>query len=730
MYINGMAWLFGFTIFLSSSLLFLLEPMCAKMLLPTLGGAPSVWNTCMMFFQAGLLLGYGYVHFGIRFLGAKRHALVQLLFMIFAFWLFTIPMDSIDSPPVSPLLWLMRILLNTIGLPFFVVASCAPLLQRWYVQASGGEDPYFLYAVSNLGSFAALVLYPFLLEPNLSLNQQADLWFWGYAALLLMCLTCSLTLAKSQITIGEPRAVRPRSSSKSLRWVLLALAPSSLMLSVTTYLTSDIAAIPLLWVIPLGLYLLTFTLVFARRQIIPHGAMIRWMPMVVVVLALVILLEATEPMILILSLHLLGFFWLALVCHGELARTRPPSDRLTEFYLWITLGGVLGGVFNVLIAPLVFKNMGEYPMMLALACLLRPGETAALTPRRSPYALLSNLGPPMLVGGLTLGLIFLARGVGLPAGPLTVGLGFVPPLLFVYFLQNRPLQFGLSFGMIFLASCFYPGVDGPPLYSERTFFGIHRVTEQAGYRKLFHGNTLHGEQSLDPERRREPLTYYYRTGPIGQVLTSLKGDPRLRRVGLIGLGTGALAAYAGPGDDWTFFEIDPAVAHIAAPATGLFTYLKDCQGQTDVVLGDARLTLQRHPDKFGVLVVDAFGSDAIPLHLLTREALQIYLAHLETNGILMFHISNRYVNLEPVLANLAQDAQPPLLCTIQKDLVVGVEAQRGKAPSVWVLLARKEKDLGPLAKDGRWRLARPRPDLEVWTDDFSNLASVLDFGDR
>ncbi len=684
----------------------------------------------MVFFQAGLLLGYGYAHFGVRLLGVKRQALLQLLLMLLALWFFTVPLDSNDAPPASPALWLLRSLLKTIGLPFFVVASCAPLLQRWYVQASGNKDPYFLYAVSNLGSFAALVLYPLLLEPNLPLNSQADLWFWGYAALLLLCLACSLTLVKSPISIGEPRAVRPRSSSTPLRWFLLALAPSSLMLSVTTYLTSDIAAIPLLWVIPLGLYLLTFTLVFARRQIIPHALMIRWMPMVVVVLAVVILLEATEPMKLIMSLHLLGFFWLALVCHGELARTRPYADRLTEFYLWITLGGVLGGVFNVLIAPLVFKNMGEYPMMIALACLLRPGVTGALAPRRSPFAFLSNLGPPMLVGGLTLGLVFLARGVGLPAGPLTVGLAFVPPLLFVYFLQNQPLPFGLSFAMVFLASYFYPGVHGSPLYSERTFFGIHRVTEQAGYRKLFHGNTLHGEQSLDPKRRREPLTYYYPTSPVGQVLTSLKGDPRLRRVGLIGLGTGALAAYAGPGDYWTFFEIDPAVAHIAAPATGLFTYLKDCQGQTDVVLGDARLTLQRHPDKFGILVVDAFGSDAIPLHLLTREALQIYLAHLQTDGILMFHISNRYVDLEPVLANLAQAAKPPLICRIQKDLVVGDEAQRGKAPSVWVLMARSEKDLGPLAKDGRWRLARPRPDLEVWTDDFSNLASVLDFGDR
>jgi hypothetical protein len=282
--------------------------------------------------------------------------------------------------------------------------------------------------------------------------------------------------------------------------------------------------------------------------------------------------------------------------------------------------------------------------------------------------------------------------------------------------------------LVLLVGSLYPGIRGEFVYRQRSFFGIHRVTDQGGYRKLFNGNTLHGEQSLDAARRHEPLTYYHPTGPIGQVMTLLKGDDRLRRVALIGLGTGALASYAQPGQHWTFFEIDLAVAHIAAPATRLFTYLKDSPGQVDVILGDARLTLHQQPERFGMIVIDAFGSDSIPLHLLTREALQVYLDHLEDNGILAFHISNKYVDLEPVLANLAADAGSEFACQIEYDLDVGDEGMKGKSPSIWLLMARRASALPPAAKNGRWRAARARAGLGVWTDDFSNVMSVLRLG--
>ena len=330
---------------------------------------------------------------------------------------------------------------------------------------------------------------------------------------------------------------------------------------------------------------------------------------------------------------------------------------------------------------------------------------------------------------MTLLLILVTGNLALEPGPLSVAAIFGLPLLLVYFLQNQPFAFGGSLGLVLLVGSLYPGIRGEFVYRQRSFFGIHRVTDQGGYRKLFNGNTLHGEQSLDPARRQIPLTYYYPTGPIGQVMTALKGDNRLRRVALIGLGTGALASYAQPGQHWTFFEIDPAVAHIAAPATGVFTYLKDSPGQADVILGDARLTLHQQTERFGMIVVDAFGSDSIPLHLLTREALRVYLDHLEDTGILAFHISNKYVDLEPVLANLAADAGAEFACKIEYDLDVGDEIMKGKSPTIWLLMARRAGDLPTAISSGHWRDAHARPDLGVWTDDFSNVVSVLRFRD-
>lgn len=726
MYSPRFAWLFASTLLLSSSLLFFVQPLCAKMLLPTLGGTPAVWSTCMVFFQAGLLGGYAYAHWGPRALGVVRHGLVHMGLLGAALLTLPLALPRDVAPPATPVLWLIQALLVGVGLPFVLVASCAPLLQRWYMGASGDQDPYFLYAASNLGSFGALMLYPFVVEPNLTLAEQADLWKLGYVLLVAATVACALCLRGSQGIGPRNEPGRPTSASPTLgmrlRWLLLSLAPSSLMLSVTNYLTTDIAAIPLLWVVPLAIYLATFTLVFARRPLIPHQFMVRWLPLVVVVLAIILLQEASEPVFVVMGLHLIGLFWLAMVCHGELARTRPPADRLTEFYLWLAIGGVLGGIFNVLLAPLLFKSFAEYPIMIALACLLRPAQVLTPSPRMDVVG-------PLGVGILTMVLVCLGRVLELDPGPLSVAFMFAVPLLVAYFMQHGAYRFGACIAFIVAASAFYPGIHGAAIYRERSFFGVHRVTERDGFRKLFHGNILHGQQSLDWRHRAEPLTYYSRTGPIGQVLTALQGDKRLERVGLIGLGTGALASYAEPGQHWTFFEIDPAVAHLASPAAGLFTYLRDCRGRVDVVLGDARLTLNQQSDTFGVLVIDAFGSDAIPLHLVTREALTGYLTHLSAHGMLAFHISNRYVDLEPVLANLAADAG--LVCWIQKDLGPQDAAggQSGKSPSVWVVMTRTPAALAPLAASPRWETARPRPSLGVWTDDFSNLVSVLRAGD-
>ena len=737
---------FSLTLFLSAALFFLAQPMCAKMLLPRLGGAPGVWNTCMVFFQAGLLAGYAYAHAGPRLLGKKLHALIHLGLLALALVFLPIALGQEDPPATSyPAFWLMATLVLAAGLPFFLVASTAPLLQSWYAASGrpGSQDPYFLYAASNLGSLLALASYPILLEPNVILPRQSLAWSIGYGLLLILTAVCALDLWRSNQparATSVPVARAPNWYSR-LRWILLALVPSSLMLSVTTYLTTDIASIPLFWVVPLGLYLLTYILVFSTR----YSGLSRYfksgLPLVALLLVVALLSEANEPLVLVMALHLAGFFCIAMACHGELAGSRPPVQFLTEYYFWLALGGVLGGIFNALVAPLIFNSIAEYPLMLVLACILVGGRGSsqaperAATPRERPGEPLPDgrgsfsywdLVLPALLAVFTLGLVMGGRHYALDPGPISVAVIFAVPIVVAYTFIDRPLRFGLGLGAILLASTFYSGIHGQILLRERTFFGVHRVTEKDGYRFFVHGTTVHGQQSLDPQRQNEPLTYYHRgsvelkhpPSPIGQLFQSLKDDPRLERVGLIGLGTGALACYSEKNQQWTFFEIDPAVIAIARDR---FTYLGHARGEVRIVPGDGRLSLAQSTDSFGLIVVDAFSSDAIPLHLLTREALAIYRSKLRKDGILAFHISNRYVDLEPVLANLAKDAG--MVCLVQRD---GNKDQKaGLWASDWVLLANTAEDLKSITAAGNWQPARGNDALAVWTDDFSNLFSVF-----
>lgn len=724
-----MVWLFGLTLFLSSALLFLVEPMIGRLILPLLGGTPAVWNTCLVFFQAVLLGGYVYAHALPSWLGERRHALlhVVLLFLPLIFLPIALPRDWTPPEESSPVFWVLGLLLVSIGLPFFLVSTSAPLLQRWFAGSHhpSSSDPYYLYAASNLGSLTALLGYPLLVEPLLSLAGQSRLWTAGYLVLLLLTAGCAMWFWKSAAPAPtknlstEPHRPAPPAAKRRLHWLLLAFVPSSLMLSVTTYLTTDIAAYPLLWVLPLALYLLTFVLAFARKQWISPHFLARWMPAVVLVVFLVLLSEATEPILLLLALHLLGLFWISLVCHTTLAQDRPPSEHLTEFYLWLSLGGVLGGLFNALVAPLLFSSIAEYPLVLVLACLLRPAP--AQTPRLLDVAL------PLGVGALTLALIWSGQTLHLEPGPISIGWMFAAPLVVCYTFLERPLRFGLGVGALMLAASAYSGVHGRTLYRARSFYGVHRVTldPTGSYHVLVHGDTIHGQQSIAPERACEPLSYYSRTGPIGAVFQALQGDERLQRVGVVGLGSGALACYAEPGQHWTFYEIDPAVVSIARDS-GQFTFLTCGAVQPDIVLGDARLQLARSTEHYGLLVLDAFSSDAIPAHLLTREALRIYLDHVDAEGILAFNVSSRYLDLESVLANLAGHAEPPLVCFAQQDLAVGpTDRQLGKSPSHWVVMARRREALTKVLRRGNWHQVRPRADRAVWTDDYCNLLSVL-----
>jgi hypothetical protein len=497
------------------------------------------------------------------------------------------------------------------------------------------------------------------------------------------------------------------------------------MLGVTTYLTTDIAPMPLLWVIPLALYLLTFILVFSRRAIVSHSLMLRLLPVLALIMTVLLFAEDMRPPIwLLIPLHLLTFFVAAMVCHGQLAKDRPSTTHLTEFYLWLALGGVLGGLFNAIIAPLVFRHVAEYPLALVLACLLRPRSKHGKEGGRRRWL---DLVLPLGVGGLTAIIVLTLQGIGMKPGQLSVSLMAGIPAVLCFTLVDRPVRFALGLGAVLLAGVFYAGSQGQTIHIERDFFGVVRVTQdsQKRFYQLLHGKTIHGRQSLDPEHRREPLAYFHRSGPMGRIFEVFNPLHPEARVGVVGLGAGSLAAYAQPKQKWKFYEIDPAVDRIAHNHD-YFTFLEDCRaGEPEVVLGDARLRLQDEPDDyFDILFLDAFSSDAVPVHLLTREALKLYTSKVKNSGFLCFNVSNRYVNLPPVLANLAEDAD--LNCIFREDLGSALgEKEQGKEPSQWILMARRQTDLTPFTKRGLWEVLRGKSGARVWTDDYSNILEVF-----
>jgi hypothetical protein len=756
--------LFSITLFVSAALLFCVQPLIAKMILPLLGGSPAVWNTCMVFFQALLLAGYAYAHATTAWLGVRRQAVLHLgllLLPVATLPLLTLPLhvapeetrtiafpppqwvvESLGTPPAeaNPIPWLLALLLLSVGLPFFLLATSAPLLQKWFANTGhpAAGDPYFLYAASNLGSMLALLGYPLLLEPTLPLLYQAWFWATGYGLLVVLTVSCAAVMWRSSgfrvQGSGFRSAPLARSASEEslsltpirrLRWVALAFVPSSLLLGVTTYITTDIASLPLLWVVPLALYLLTFILVFARKPIVPHSLMVAVMPLLIVVLVFT-MLPIFKPTLIGIPLHLATFFVVAMVCHGELAQDRPPPAHLTEFYLWLSVGGVLGGLLNALVAPLLFNGVAEYPLALVLACLLRPGEANAKhdAPNRWLDGVLP-LGLAALLAGLILGLRALPASETI--GILLLG-SFLIGLLCCYSFKARPLRLALGIAAILLASDLYEHVSNRFLYRKRSFFGVMRIRDnpEGNFRELVHGNTIHGRQSLDPDQRGEALTYFHRTGPAGQIVAAFAEPvPRPREVTVIGLGAGSLASYGQEGEHWTFYEIDPAVVALACDL-GYFTFWRDSPARLDYILGDARIQLRQARDgQYGLLVIDAFSSDSIPLHLINKQALRLYLRKLADNGILAFHISNRHLDLKPVLANLARDAD--LMCLSRDDLNVSDDEKRlGKLQSQWIVMARHEAALGSLAKNReQWQPLPGQPGAAVWTDDFSNITKVI-----
>jgi hypothetical protein len=761
-------------LFLSAAILFAIEPMFTKMVLPLMGGTPAVWNTAVMFFQAVLLAGYLYAHLLSRVKGLRNQALVHVGVLLVGLLFLPVHVGLAWTPTASahPVPWLIALLAISIGMPFFAISATAPLLQSWFSRSDHphASDPYFLYVSSNIGGLTALLAYPVFVEPTFGLTLQGQLWTIGYTLLVAMIALYSLSLwtARRKRGSGEIAEIAasldmmPLSSlsdrvtwTTRARWVALAFVPSALLLAVTLHISTDVAAAPFLWIAPLLLYSLSFILVFARRPLLKHKWMLMLQPWVYALAALHF--TQREPLCFVLPLHLLTLFLAAMVCHGELVRRRPAAERLTEFYFWMSAGGLLGGVFCVLIAPVLFNSVFEYPLVLVLGCFLLPSSARSGIVGRWFSLAVSRVGGPCQVSALRR--LRYGLDVALPAafaglyylvqrhqdwwdvgriGPIKIGRGEVGPIetgpilfcltigLVLYAFRKRPLRFTLAFGVLIFSMVYRNEMDNQ-LFRQRSFFGVYTVTADGQKHNLYHGTTLHGNQDMDPNNLRTPRTYYDREGPLAQVFESLRTVRKLQHVGVMGLGTGTTSCYHEPNETMTFFEIDPTMERIARDPK-LFRYLELCGPDVNVVIGDGRqnLSLTRN-GTFDLLVLDAFSSDAIPVHLLTREALAIYLHKVAPGGIVLFHISNRFVDLEPVVANLAADAGAAALLQ-EYSPSSEQESAAGACASTWVAVARERADLGLLEANERWH----PPDLDdrvgIWTDDYSNIFRTLIWG--
>ena len=700
-----------------------------------------------MYFQAALLGGYLYVHVTSTYLDIRRQGILHLILLTLALLALPIAIPPGWTPPDSGhvVAWLAALLTVAVGVPFLILSATAPLLQRWMAGTDhlGARDPYVLYSASNAGSLLGLLAFPIVLEPELRLGQQSVLWTAGYVVLTLLMAACVVLLWRqsrgrgvSADAAGSPDepvqgttpSAAPNAAPAAVpslrdraRWVALAFVPSSLLLGVTTYLSTDVAAVPLLWVVPLTLYLLTFIIVFARRSLLTPRVALLLHTLLVPTFVVVVFWQLALDQRWQYPLHLGIFAVTALVLHGELAAARPSPTHLTEYYLWIALGGALGGAFNALLAPLLFHTVVEYQWMVVLACFLRPSR-----PERDAGWLerLQSLSTAALPALLLAVVAILRLGSHRVLGISVAWLATVTAASIVIAQRSNALRFGASVTGLAAAGLllFQPSRD--VLFADRSFFGAYRVTRAGPVRLLWHGTTIHGAQYADSGRRTRPLTYYHPAGPVGQVFQALGSRLGGRRIGAVGLGAGSLLCYGRPGQEWTFFEIDPLIVRVARDPA-YFTYLRDCPVRANVVLGDARLTLAREPSRrFALLVLDAFSSDAIPVHLLTREALVLYGRLLEPDGALLIHVSNKHLDLEPVVAALARDAG--LVAFASEHEVDPAREDRDMDYSCdWVLLTRRREDAGPLAGDARWKQLTAGPGQQSWTDDYSNVFRAM-----
>jgi spermidine synthase len=706
----------------SAFLLFLVEPMFAKMILPRLGGAANVWITAMLFYQFMLFLGYGYAHL-LGHLAPFRQWQVHIALVLLSTLVLPLAVPTDWSPPQqgNPSLALLGMMTLELGAPFAILSATAPLVQRWLFISRPMEDPYLLYAFSNAGSFAALFSYPLILEPNLSLAVQSRFWAVGFV------LFGAALLFAGPLLRGA--AYDPVSTQDALpwrfawRWLALAALPSSLMLSTSSFLTTDVASIPLLWVIPLALYLTTFILAFSGASERVGSWAARYYPVVLVPLCMAlapVLGKSKANPAFLLPLPLSAFFLAALLCHCELARIKPKASQLTLYFLVVSCGGALGGAFNSLLAPVIFADVYEFPIGLALACLALP----ASGPRYSVLAL-------VVAGSAGVASALAERFPLFADGSLTTHLQIIYKALMVvgvlalWQIRRFPMALALGVAAFLLVPIFGLSSDGV-FYTERNFYGVNRVSDdiKTGVRTLEHGTTVHGLMALAPEHRLTLLGYHNPAGPLGEATRLYTTRPNAR-IAMVGLGAGEMLCNVPAGAHFDFYELDPAVARIANDRS-LFPFLAECPAGHTLILGDGRLQMQRAPDAaYDVIIVDAFTSDAIPHHLMTREALAEYMRKLKSDGLLLLHISSRYFNLSPAIAAEARELE--LAGAIK--LHAGGVVEKTTLPisgTLVVALARTPAVLSSLYSNG-WKRMKPIAGGAACTDDWCDLLSALIF---
>ncbi|KAF1079869.1 MAG: hypothetical protein GQF41_3767 [Candidatus Rifleibacterium amylolyticum] len=764
-----MIYLYSGCIFLSAFLLFLVQPMIGKMFLPWVGGSSAAWNTCMFFFQALLLAGYGYTHLSLSRLGVKKQSFLQFPLMLLA--LLFLPFIYSNSVPVpeDPSLWLLVQLLKTIGLPFFVIAGIAPLLQVWFANTGHirSQNPFFLYAASNTGSLFALLAYPTLLEPSFDLATQTRIWTGGYLLLTILMALCYAQTKKSEAgsdtSENTESKAQPPATRTILFWVAAAFVPSSLLLAVTQYVTTDLVPVPLFWIIPLMIYLITFIVAFSEN-LAPRALTFSRVSLLVILsfLSLYLFVEINFFWFSVV-VHLFTLFSVAMFCHCAIAERKPAVSHLTSYYLWISFGGVLGGFFNSLVAPLIFSDYLEYPLLIVLSCLIidrfnnsqsesagenagkafLPGTLSALIGFYIFAAIIyfSNLNLPeqifhlatyfgydITAPGLKAFLEFLARNHGTIRQSLFALSAIIPAFVLM---KRYRVSFTPLVAVVLLMIFIYNIGQHKIIRRYRNFFGVKKIffDTEANLRHLAHGSTVHGKQSLKEALREEPLTYYHRRGPLGDIFAlPMFGKDNLK-VAIIGLGVGSMAAYSRTGNEFVFYELDPQVVEIAQN-TGIFSYLKDFAHNCRVETGDGRLKImQAAPKYFDMILIDAFSSDAVPIHLLTVEALQIYLDRLKDTGLIAVHISNRYLNLQPNLQALAKEHN--LYQTFIADNYFDPEepANYERSPAEYAIFTRDQSIVNYLSRvsGDTWAPIKDWPEFRAWTDSHSSIFPLLNF---